>query len=28
MQPRDITLEFLRRITTAMDDHDTLDSLR
>jgi hypothetical protein len=28
MQPRDITLEFLRRITTAMDDHETLDSLR
>ena len=28
MQPRDITLEFLRRITTAMDDHDTLGSLQ
>ena len=27
MQPRDITLEFLRRITTAMDDVDTLGSL-
>lgn len=27
MQPRDITLEFIRRIATAMDDLDTLDSL-
>lgn len=27
MQPRDITLEFIRRITTAMDDVDTLGSL-
>jgi hypothetical protein len=27
MQPRDITLEFLRRITIAMDDVDTLGSL-
>ena len=27
MQPRDTTLEFLRRITTAMDDWDTLGSL-
>ena len=26
MQPRDITLEFIRRIATAMDDHETLDS--
>lgn len=26
MQPRDITLEFIRRIATAMDDLDTLDS--
>jgi aminoglycoside phosphotransferase (APT) family kinase protein len=28
MQPRDITLEFIRRITTAMDDVDALDSLQ
>jgi len=27
MQPRDITLEFIRRIAAAMDDLDTLDSL-
>jgi hypothetical protein len=27
MQPRDITLEFIRRITTAMDDLDTLDAV-
>ncbi|WP_298400607.1 phosphotransferase [Sphingobium sp.] len=27
MQPRDITLEFIRRIATAMDDLDALDSL-
>jgi hypothetical protein len=27
MQPRDITLEFIRRIAIAMDDLDTLDSL-
>lgn len=27
MQPRDITLEFLRRIGTAMDDLDAIDSL-
>ncbi|MEJ2459065.1 MAG: hypothetical protein P8Y58_13380 [Novosphingobium sp.] len=26
MQPRDSTLEFIRRITIAMDDLDTLDS--
>lgn len=26
MQPRDITLEFIRRISTAMDDVDSLDS--
>lgn len=26
MQPRDITLEFIRRITTAMDDVGTLDA--
>ncbi|MET0661127.1 MAG: hypothetical protein ABW110_23560, partial [Steroidobacteraceae bacterium] len=25
MQPRDITLEFIRRIATAMDDLDTLE---
>ncbi|MCB5945628.1 phosphotransferase [Acidocella sp. KAb 2-4] len=25
MQPRDITLEFIRRLTVAMDDMDTLD---
>lgn len=24
MQPRDTTVEFIRRIATAMDDHDTL----
>ncbi|MET0984041.1 MAG: phosphotransferase [Steroidobacteraceae bacterium] len=28
MQPRDITFEFVRRMSTAMDDLDTLDSLR
>jgi hypothetical protein len=28
MQPRDITLEFIRRISTAMDDVDTLGSLQ
>jgi hypothetical protein len=27
MQPRDITLEFIRRISTAMDDLGTLDAL-
>ncbi|UCV23604.1 ecdysteroid 22-kinase family protein [Ferribacterium limneticum] len=27
MQPRDITLEFIRRISTAMDDLDTLDAM-
>lgn len=27
MQPRDITLEFIRRIATAIDDLDALDSL-
>ena len=27
MQPRDTTLEFIRRIATAMDDLDTLDAL-
>ncbi|WP_313805974.1 phosphotransferase [Sphingobium sp.] len=27
MQPRDITLEFIQRIATAMDDLDTLDSM-
>lgn len=27
MQPRDVTLEFIRRIATAMDDLDTLGSL-
>lgn len=27
MQPRDVSLEFIRRITTAMDDVDTLGSL-
>lgn len=27
MQPRDITLEFIRRIAAAVDDLDTLDSL-
>jgi hypothetical protein len=27
MQPRDITLEFIRRIATAMDDVDTMGSL-
>lgn len=27
MQPRDITMEFIRRIATAMDDLDALDSL-
>lgn len=26
MQPRDITLEFIRRIATAMDDVDTMDA--
>jgi hypothetical protein len=26
MQPRDITLEFVRRITIAIDDMDSLDS--
>lgn len=26
MQPRDITLEFIRRISTAMDDNGTLDA--
>lgn len=25
MQPRDITMEFIRRISTAMDDHGSLD---
>lgn len=28
MQPRDITFEFVRRMSTAMDDLDTLDALR
>lgn len=28
MQPRDITLEFIRRIATAIDDVDSLDSFR
>lgn len=28
MQPRDTTLEFIRRISTAMDDHETLDAFR
>jgi hypothetical protein len=28
MQPRDSTLEFIRRITTAMDDLDTMDSFK
>ena len=28
MQPQDVTLEFIRRIATAMDDVDTLGSLR
>lgn len=28
MQPMDVTLEFLRRIGTAMDDLDTLDTFR
>jgi hypothetical protein len=27
MQPRDITLEFIRRLSTAMHDHSTLDML-
>jgi hypothetical protein len=26
MQPRDTTLEFIRRITTAIDDLDSLDA--
>lgn len=28
MQPRDITLNFIGRIATAIDDLDALDSLR